>query len=200
MCYPLNLYNDACSVFSIKLEEKSPKEGRRGKKQESTVFLFLQNKWVGKKKNCFVGEMLGDVNMWTGLTAEPLVAQSPFPSLSVGNSHGCSCQAPGPLLLCWKILDWETGWFLRTHRAGCPLLWALWQQRNSRPTFPAPGFLLKRAFAARGLTFPYVSALINVWEMNFDSHLQQHKLDGIKCNASFQFCSFYLLAIVFSFK
>lgn len=50
MCYPLNLYNDACSVFSIKLEEKSPKEGRRGKKQKSTVFLFLQNKWVGKKK------------------------------------------------------------------------------------------------------------------------------------------------------
>ena len=122
------------------------------------------------------------------------------PSLLVGNSHGCNCQAPGPLLLCWKILDWETGQFLRTHRASCPLLWALWQQRNSRPTFPAPGFLLKRAFAARGLTFPYVSALINVWEMNFDSHPQQHKLDGIKCSASFQFCSFYLLAIIFSFK
>ena len=155
--------------------------------------------WVKKKKIALWGRCL-EMSACEQDWLLSLWWQSPFSSLSVGNSHGYSCQAPGPLLLCWKILDWETGQFLRTHRAGCPLLWALWQQRNSRPTFPAPGFLLKRAFAARGLTFPYVSALINVWEMNFDSHPQQHKLDGIKCSASFQFCSFYLLAIIFSFK
>ena len=74
MCYPLNLYNDACSVFSIKLEEKSPKEGRRGKKQKSTVFLFLQNKWVGKKKKIafFLNANFGGTLASTGYRFEVL--------------------------------------------------------------------------------------------------------------------------------
>lgn len=85
--------------------------------------------------------------------------------------------------------------------APCSLLFSIISPVTARKYQASiPSVPLKRAITARGLTFHCISALINVWEMNFDSHPQQNKLERIKCRASFQVCCFYLLAIIFSHK